>query len=158
SFPSAADRPMTDLSVSSTIILVPSTVMTDGDAYAGPSPSHFHFVSPLLMSKARTVPLPRPPRCATTMPSTMMGEVAVLKFGQAEPRSLAKSLRHSTLPSSALRQEIVAPSSRVTTFPSATAGDERGPLCPEAGPPTVTEFEYLSVQIGLPSAAARHWR
>ena len=53
----------------------PRIVITTGDAYAGPSPSHFHLPSPLLRSYATIAPFPRPPRWATHMPSTMSGEL-----------------------------------------------------------------------------------
>src|SRR5689334_21363128 len=50
SFPSVVDNPTSDCSPMSTICLVPSIVITTGDAYAGPSPSHFHLPSPVLRS------------------------------------------------------------------------------------------------------------
>src|SRR3954468_15331137 len=91
------------------------------------------------------------------IPSTMSGDVDVLNCGYAACNSFVKSLRHNTLPLAASRQETVAPSSSVTTFPSATAGDDRGPECCAAIRLTVTSVEYLSSHTGLPVATSRHW-
>jgi hypothetical protein len=60
-------------------------------------------------------------------PSVRTGETAVLNLGHAEVKSLVKSFRQMTLPVAASRQETDAPSSSVTTLPSVTAGELRGP-------------------------------
>src|SRR5262249_22727066 len=136
--PSATPTPMSDFSVSATSCLVPSTVIRTGEPYAGPSPVHFHFSSPLARSNATSSPLPRPPRKAMHFPSTMIGETAVKNGGWA-----LESFLHTTLPLAASRQERTPPTPKVQTFPSATAGVLRGPGCPPPGPVTFSAG-YLS--------------
>ena len=53
----------------------------------------------------------------------VLGELAVKKRGQAEN----SSFRQRSLPEAASRQERVPRTPRVTTLPSATAGELRGP-------------------------------
>ena len=66
-------------------------------------------------------------------PPVTMGEEAVKNLGQAPEKS---SLRQSILPFAASTQERTPPTPIVTTLPSATAGELRGPLCGVAGPDT----------------------
>src|SRR5262249_24983214 len=101
SFPSARLMPTRDLSVSVTSCFVPSADMRTGEPYAGASPAHFHFSSPLFRSSAVTSPLPPPPRWAMHFPSTISGDDAVECAGTA----LLVSFRQTTLPSPASRQE-----------------------------------------------------
>src|SRR6185503_7147254 len=84
-------------------------------------------------------------------PPTMIGEDEVKNLGQAPEKS---SLRQSTLPVAASRQESVPRTPSVTTLPSATVGELRGPACPEAGP-VAPCAAYLSLQTSLPVAASR---
>ena len=97
-------------------------------------------------------PLP-PPTWAMAILSTMIGELAAKNCGTVFGNG---SFRHTTLPSAAFRHETTPPTPTVTTLPSATAGDPRGPGCRDAAPVTAWAG-FLSVQRTLPSAAERHW-
>jgi len=138
-------------SVSVTTCFTPSAVIRTGDAYSGASPSHRHFGVPEAKSNAIIAPFPCPPRCAMAMPSTMRGDIEVKNRGTVLGNS---SLRHRTLPPAASRQERTPPTPSVTTFPSATAGELRGPGCREAGPVTACAAT-LSFHSSFPSAALR---
>src|SRR5437763_1618286 len=83
-------------------------------------------------------------------PSATSGEEAVKNLGQP----LISSLRQSTLPSAASRQERTPRMPSVTTFPLATVGEARGPENPEAGP-VAPRASYLSFQSSLPDEASR---
>src|SRR6516162_9100956 len=88
------------------------------------------------------------------LPSAMIGEADVKNLGQD-----LVSLRQTTLPLAASRQETTPPTPRVQTFPSATVGVLRGPGCPPAtlrAAPVTGSALYLSCQTSLPSAALRH--
>src|SRR5579859_2152153 len=85
-------------------------------------------------------------------PSSTIGDIAVWNRGQAPEKS---SLRQSILPLAASRQETVPQTPKVRTLPPVTAGELRGPPCPESGPLTAGAV-YLSFQISLPVAASRH--
>src|SRR6185503_10604685 len=95
-------------------------------------------------------PLSRPPSWAMQSPSTTRGEEEVKNCGQAPAKS---SFRHSFFPEAASVQESVPRTPRVTTFPSVTVGEERGPACPEAGP-VAPWASYLSCQISFPEATS----
>src|SRR5262245_21031172 len=96
-------------------------------------------------------PPPRsPPTCARHSPSTSSGEHDVEKPGGLP----VFSFRHRTVPLAASRQESVPCTPSVTTLPPATAGDERAPGKPLAGPPA-GRVAYSSFQISLPVAASR---
>src|SRR5947209_2661909 len=98
------------------------------------------------------IPPPRsPPSCTTHRPSTTIGEHDVKNRGSVP---LESSLRQTTLPLPASRQERVAPTPSVTTLPSATAGELRVPGKRPAGPVTLGAA-YLSCQTSLPVAASR---
>src|SRR5690606_31645401 len=113
--------------------LVPSTVKRTGEAYSGLSSAHCHSWSPVTRLKAMIAPLPCPPRCAMAIPSTMIGDMAVKNLGT----TLANGpLRQTTSPEAASKHERTPATPRVTVFPSATAGELRGPGCRDAGPPT----------------------
>ncbi len=80
----------------------------------------------------------------------MIGELDVKKRG-TEPRK--SSLRQIFLPVEASRQERIPRTPSVTTLPSATAAEARGPTNP---PGSVEPWvSYFSVQISLPVAASR---
>src|SRR5437660_10206797 len=85
-------------------------------------------------------------------PSTMIGEHRGKKHGQA-----LESFRHTSLPVAASRQERTPPTPNVQIFPSATAGELRGP-----GPshaivaPVTARAAYLSCHKIFPVAASRH--
>src|SRR5579885_2404444 len=85
--------------------------------------------------------------------STSSGELEVKKRGQ----DLKSSLRHSTFPVAASRQDRVPRTPRVTTFPPATAGEHRAPGKEAAGP-DAPPASYLSDQTSLPSVALRQRR
>src|SRR5579871_4142543 len=87
-------------------------------------------------------------------PSVMIGELDVWNRGR-EP--LKSFLRHNTLPEPASRQESVPCTPSVTTLPSATAGELRGPTKPRSGPLTPAA-SYLSCQSSLPVPASRQRR
>src|SRR5436309_15891024 len=84
-------------------------------------------------------------------PLAINGEEEVKNLGQ--PR--ISSLRQIFLPLAASRHESAPRIPRVTTFPSATAGELLGPEKLEAAPcaPCVS---YLSCHSSLPAAASRH--
>src|SRR5262245_15611537 len=88
------------------------------------------------------------------LPSAMSGEDEVKNFGFD-----FVSLRQTTLPLAASRQETVPPTPRVQTLPSPTAGLLRGPLNPcaprPAAGPLISGAAYLSFQSSLPLAASR---
>src|SRR5262245_51742123 len=96
-------------------------------------------------------PLPWPPSWATQTPSATMGDDETKKRGR-EP--LKSSLRQSTVPLEASRQDSTPRTPSVTTLPSETAGELRGPEKRSAGPAAPRE-SYLSFQISLPVAASR---
>src|SRR5262245_12860300 len=118
-----------------------------------PSPSHCHLLSPVARSYATIAPLVSLPSWTTHRRSTTSGEHDAKKRG---PEPLKSSLRHTTLPVAASTQESVSCTPSVTTLPSATVGELRGPtnslLNPEPG--RVGAFAaYLSCQSSFPSAA-----
>src|ERR1019366_7946033 len=96
-------------------------------------------------------PLDSLPSCAMQSPPVMIGDEAVKNLGQAPEKS---SLRQSSLPFEASTQETTPPTPSVTTLPSATAGELRGPLCCAGGPDT-SWAEYFSCQSSFPVAASR---
>src|SRR5579884_3803042 len=68
------------------------------------------------------------------------------------------SLRHSTLPLSASRQERTPATPKVQTLPSATAGAARGPTADPPVPPAMPvtcRVAYDSFHTSLPLAASR---
>src|SRR5258706_6345063 len=81
----------------------------------------------------------------------MIGELEVKNRGYDERKS---SLRHIFCPVAASTQESIPRTPSVTTFPSATAADARGP----AKPPGSVEpcVSYFSAQSSFPLAASRH--
>src|SRR5262245_2055925 len=88
----------------------------------------------------------------------MIGEHDVEKLG-SEP--LKSSLRHTTLPVAASRQDRVPRAPSVTTLPSATAGELLGPensLARPAAIPVTAGASCLSCQSSFPSAAPRQRR
>src|SRR5437588_12946545 len=90
-------------------------------------------------------------------PSTTSGELDVAKRGTLPLKS---SLRHTILPLTASWQESVPLEPSVTTFPSATVGELRGPEnepFPEAIPVTAGD-SYSSFHTSLPLAASRQRR
>src|SRR5262245_13210757 len=98
-------------------------------------------------------PLFWPPSCATQRPSTTSGELDVKNDGQA----LKSSLRRSTFPVAASRQDRVPRTPSVTTLPSATVGELRGPGKLLDGP-VAPCASYLSCQSSFPVAASRQRR
>src|SRR2546423_199405 len=86
-----------------------------------------------------------------TRPSVMIGELETKKLGTAPWKS---SLRQIFLPLAASRQERTPRTPRVTTLPSATAGELRGPEKPDAGPVAPCD-SYFSCQISSPVLALR---
>src|SRR5437773_11496180 len=85
-----------------------------------------------------------------TIPSMTSGELDGKKFGH----DLKSSFRQSFLPDAASRQETIPRTPTVTTLPSVTVGELRGPENPCAGPDAPSD-SYLSCQTSLPSAALR---
>src|SRR5512138_2204174 len=85
-------------------------------------------------------------------PPATSGEVAVWNLGHRSGKSF---LRHRTLPFSASRQDRVPQTPSVTTFPSATVGELRGPPCTAASGPLTAGAPYLSCHSSLPVAAFR---
>src|ERR1035437_871594 len=75
SLPSDKPRPTRYFPVNVTTCFVPWTVITTGEEFAGPLPSHFHFGSPLAKSNARNAPLVAPPTATTHRPSTTRGDI-----------------------------------------------------------------------------------
>jgi hypothetical protein len=82
------------------------------------------------------------------------GELEVKKRG-TEP--LKSSLRHNSLPPAASKQDTVPCTPSVTTLPSATAGELRGPGKLPAGP-LAGSASYLSCQSSFPVPASRQRR
>src|SRR5205823_5137761 len=85
----------------------------------------------------------------------MMGELAAENRGKAPLKS---SLRHTTLPVAASRQDRVPRAPRVTTLPSATAGELRGPANSPPRPaaiPVTPAASYFSCHSSLPVAVSR---
>src|SRR5438105_5367181 len=82
-------------------------------------------------------------------PSTMIGEDAVKNGGHS-----LLSLRHTTLPLAASRQERTPRTPSVQTLPSATAGVLRGPGCWPRGS-VAAWAAYLSCHTTLPLPASR---
>src|SRR5208282_1088244 len=97
-------------------------------------------------------PLVSAPRCATHRPLTMIGDIAVKNLG----RPGKSFLRQITLPVAASRQDRSPLTPSVTTLPSPTAGELRGPGCDPGPPPVGALAGYLSTQICFPVAASRH--
>src|SRR5258708_39580287 len=151
SLPSATLMPTRLLSVSPTTCFTPATVISEGEAYAGPSTAQRHFSAPVVRSNAIMAPLPPPPRCAMARPSTMMGEKEVKKRGTTLGNS---SLRHRSLPSAAFKQDRTPPTPSVTTLPSATAGEHLSPPR-AAGPPRPHPPPYLSPPSAFPPPRGR---
>src|SRR5437867_3240222 len=83
-------------------------------------------------------------------PSATSGEEAAKNRGQP----LISSLRQSTLPLAASRQESAPRMPSVMTLPSVTVGEALGPEKPEAGP-VAPRASYLSFQSSLPEEASR---
>src|SRR5690348_6219857 len=88
------------------------------------------------------------------IPSATSGDIAVWNRGTSSEKSLVDSFRQTTLPLWASRQESTPPTPKVTTFPSATVGELRGPGCALSGPETCTAG-YLSCQMIFPLFASR---
>src|SRR5262245_5208072 len=86
------------------------------------------------------------------MPSTTIGELDVKNDGH-DP--LKSSLRHSFLPFLASRQESMPRTPNVTTLPSATTGEARGPGNPWAAP-VAGSAAYSSFHTSSPLLAFRH--
>src|SRR5258708_3425748 len=97
---------------------------------------------------------PPPPSSATHNPSDTSGDDEVKNRGTAPGKS---SLRQSTFPDSASTHERTPPTPSVTTLPSATVGEHRGPEKLEAGP-LAPRASYFSCQSSLPVAASRQRR
>src|SRR5438876_649806 len=85
-------------------------------------------------------------------PSTTIGELDVKNIGQKPWKS---SLRHSLLPLAVSRQETVPRTPSVTTLPSATVGELRGPACGPPAGPVAGCASYLSCHNSFPVAASR---
>src|SRR5438132_6140657 len=85
-------------------------------------------------------------------PSTTIGELEVKNIGQ---KPLKSSLRHSFFPLAASRQETVPRTPSVTTLPSATVGELRGPACGPPAGPVAGCASYLSCHTSFPVAASR---
>src|SRR5215207_1362414 len=83
------------------------------------------------------------------MPSTIIVDDEVKNFGQA-----LLSLRQTTLPLLASRQERTPRTPSVQTLPPATAGVLRGPGCFAAGPAAGC-VAYMSFHTSLPLVASR---
>src|SRR6516162_4171013 len=84
-------------------------------------------------------------------PLATMGELAVKNWGQARK----SSRRQRFLPVEASKHDNVPRTPSVTTLPSATVGELRGPAC---GPPAGDVAgctSYLFCQITLPELASR---
>src|SRR2546427_13304702 len=77
SSPVDADTPTTFSWVTEMTCRVPPTSAMIGDAYAGPSPLHAHFTSPVFASKAVSAPWLWPPTCTITSPLSAIGDIAV---------------------------------------------------------------------------------
>src|ERR1700722_16591856 len=97
-------------------------------------------------------PFSSPPICTMHRPSTITGEHEVKKRGGAAAVSV---FRQISLPLAASRQDNVPCTPMVTTFPSATAGELRGPGNCEAAP-LAALVANLSVHSSLPVVASRH--
>jgi hypothetical protein len=82
----------------------------------------------------------------------MMGELATKNCG-CEPNS---SFRQIFFPLAASRHDSIPRTPSVTTFPSATAGEARGPENCAAGEFPSACTSYFSAQISFPVAASRH--
>src|SRR5207244_13515881 len=86
------------------------------------------------------------------LPSRRSGEARVKKVGQA-----LESFRHRSLPVAASRQERTPATPNVQIFPSATAGELRGPGPAQAiVAPVTARAAYLSCHRIFPVAASRH--
>src|SRR4051794_18734 len=84
----------------------------------------------------------------------MTGELEVWNLG-TEPLNL--SFRHKGLPEAASKQARPPWTPSVTTLPPATAGEQRGPGKPLAGPLIVAAL-YLSAHTSSPLSAFRQRR
>ena len=89
------------------------------------------------------------PTWTTTRPSATSGELDVWNVGNAPV-----SIRQSFSPLSAFRHESVPLTPKVTTLPSATVGEARGPGY-MVSPLPLNSASYLSFHTSLPVAASR---
>src|SRR5580700_8727873 len=96
-------------------------------------------------------PFSSPPNCTMQRPSTTIGEQEVKNRGRL---SSASVLRQSFFPLAVSRQDRVPRTPNVTTLPSATVGELRGPGNWDAGPEAPLTA-YLSVHSSLPVVASR---
>lgn len=96
-------------------------------------------------------PFSSPPNCTMHRPSTTIGEHEVKNRGNF---SSASDLRQTTFPVAASRHESVPRTPSVTTLPSATVGELRGPGKREAAPEAGLAA-YLSDHCSLPVLASR---
>src|SRR5438445_1348385 len=85
------------------------------------------------------------------LPSTMSGEEAVKNLGQS-----LVSLRHTTLPVVAFKQETSPRTPTVQILPSATTGVQRGPAWMPPAARVAPSVAYLSSHTILPLAASMH--
>src|ERR1700722_2632840 len=96
-------------------------------------------------------PFSSPPNCTMHRPLTTIGEHEVKNRGNVSSESV---LRQRTFPVAASRHERVPRTPSVTTLPSATVGELRGPGNREAAPEAALAA-YLSDHCSLPVLASR---
>src|SRR5512133_2811947 len=118
------------------MVFLPSAVMSEGEAYAGPSPLHFHSSLPVFISRVTTWPLSLVPRWAIHLFSTISGDMPVKNCGTAFS---VFSFLQITFPVAASKHDSTPAAPKVTTLSPETAGVLRGPGWEPAGPVTAGE-------------------